>query len=389
MTRARFAALVATIAVTLAGCGASHSAGRHSAGRYSPAPAHAGKRAADTAPAGPHPDLGQFAGYDWHGDARSVHAVWTVPRLRPGSVTGEAATWIGVEAPGSTGHAPFVQVGVNEGNTAGPGPPFYYAFYSTTKLHFHPAHLFDVLPGDEISATLRRSGARWQIVILDRTSSRYRRLSAVQGAGRMFNEAQYTQEDVTNARTRQPLPYPSLSPVRFAEVSVDGQPPRAARLDASWLTEADGYLAPGPLRDGAFSLSHRTIGIADDRYLQAAAAQESVTYGAMTSLLRWASGGATGPALVAARRFTGVLRKTIAALGSARWPANARPEISAMRADARRLTGLLGAIRAVGAGERLPWAQHLSQLVKALGRDGRAAQRTLRLPAAATLPPTG
>jgi Peptidase A4 family len=384
MTRARFAAMVATMAVTLAGCGASHHAGRHTS-----APAHAGARAADTAPTGPHPDLGPFAGYDWYGDARSVHAAWTVPRLRPGSVTGEAATWIGVEAAGSTGHAPFVQVGVNEGNTAGPDPPFYYAFYSTTKLRFHPVHLFDVLPGDDISATLRRSGARWQIVILDRTSSRERRLSTVQGAGRRFNEAQYTQEDVTSARTHQPLPYPSLSPVRIAEVSVDGNRPRAARLDPSWLTEPDGYLAPGPLRDGAFRLSHRTLGIAGVRYLQAMAAQEGVTYGAMTSLLRWASGGATGPAVTAARRFTGGLRQTIAKLGSVRWPANARTEISAMREGAVRLTGLLAAIRAVGSGERLPWAQRLSRLVVALGHDARAAGRALRLPAAATIPPTG
>jgi len=384
MTRARFAAMVATIALTLAGCGGSHNAGRRSS-----APTHAGTRAADSAPTGSHPDLGPFAGYAWHGDARSVHAAWTVPRLRPGSVTGEAATWIGVEAPGSTGDAPFVQVGVNEGNTAGPGPPFYYAFYSTTKLHFHPVHLFDVLPGDEISATLRRSGARWQIVILDLTSSRERRLSAVQGAGRVFNEAQYTQEDVTSARTNQPFPYPSLSPVRFTEVSVDGKTPRAARLDSSWLTEANGYLAPGPMRGGAFRLSHRTISIAAVRYLQAIAAQDGATYGAMTSLLRWASGGATRPAVAAARRFAGVLRQTIAKLGTVRWPANARAKISAIRDDARRLCGLLATIRAVRPGGRLPWAQRLTRLVGALGSDGQAARRALRLPDAATLPPTG
>jgi hypothetical protein len=256
MTRAGAMAVTVCIAVTLAGCGASHAPPRHDTGPATTATIGRGTPAADTAGGALHPNLGPFAGYAWNGDVDSAQADWAVPRLLPSSVRGEAATWIGAEAPGPGEAAPFVQVGVNEGDADAAGAAFYYAFYSTTKLHFHPVHLFDVSPGDQISAALRRHGARWQITFTDSTAGRQRQLSVAEGAGRRFNEAQYTQEDVTDARTGRPFPYPSLSPVRFTAVAADGMTPPPARLTASWLTEADGYLAPGPLHDGGFTLAH-------------------------------------------------------------------------------------------------------------------------------------
>ena len=165
MTRAGAVAVMVGIAVTLAGCGGSPASHRHDAGPATTSTTGTRTSAADTAAGALHPDLGPFAGYTWNGDVNSAHADWTVPRLLPSSAQGEAATWIGAEAPGPRRGAPFVQVGVNEGDTDGAGAAFYYAFYSTTRLHFHPVHLFGVRPEDEISATLRRSGASWQINI--------------------------------------------------------------------------------------------------------------------------------------------------------------------------------------------------------------------------------
>ena len=66
-----------------------------------------------------HPDLGPFAGYEWSVNVRSVHADWTVPHVTAGSPAGQAAAWVGAEAPGASGRAPFVQVGVHEGNSGG------------------------------------------------------------------------------------------------------------------------------------------------------------------------------------------------------------------------------------------------------------------------------
>ena len=143
MTRAGAVAVMVGIAVTLAGCGGSPASHRHDAGPATTSTTGTRTSAADTAAGALHPDLGPFAGYTWNGDVNSAHADWTVPRLLPSSVRGEAANWIGAEAPGPRRGAPFVQVGVNEGDTDGAGAAFYYAFYSTTKLHFHPVHLFD------------------------------------------------------------------------------------------------------------------------------------------------------------------------------------------------------------------------------------------------------
>ncbi len=211
-------------------------------------------------------------------------------------------------------------MGVNEGNTDGGSSPFYYAFYSTTKLHFHPVHLFDVSPGDQVSATLRRRGARWQIEFVDRTAGRQRRCRRTKGPDERFNEAQYTQEDVTDARTNRPFPYPSLSASPLHQITANGVTPPPRQLTSSWLTEADGYLAPGPLRGDAFTLSHTQMTTAGYRYLRAIAAQDGATATAFPQLLRWAQGEPAPRAVAAAHRFSTVLRVTVGALSDERWP---------------------------------------------------------------------
>jgi hypothetical protein len=377
MTDVRAVALIVGIAVTLAGCGSSPGPQPHDAD------------AATGAAAALHPDLGPFAGYVWSGDVDSAHAGWTVPRVLPGAVPGEAATWIGAEAPGPSRGAPFVQVGVNEGNTDGGSSPFYYAFYSTTTLHFHPVHLFDVSPGDHVSATLRRRGARWQIAFVDRTAGHQRQLAVAEGAGRRFNEAQYTQEDVTDVRTGRPFPYPNLSPVRFSAVTANGVAPRPAELDESWLTEANGYLVPAPLHGGAFTLAHTQMTRAGYRYLRAIAAQDDTTATAIPQLLRWAQREPAPRAAVAARHFAGVLRATVGALGNARWPPGARANVAALRSHARALIALLSRIPHVAAAARTAWAVRLERLAEAVGRDGHAARRALRLPSPTVPAATG
>jgi Peptidase A4 family len=372
MTGIRVVAVVAGIAMALAGCGGSAGSSRHEQRRAT--------TSATGAAAALHPDLGPFAGYVWRGDVASAHADWTVPRVLPGSVVGEAATWVGAEAPGPQRAAPFVQIGVNEGNTDGGSPPFYYAFYSTTTLHFHPVHLFDVSPGDQVSATLHQHGGQWQIAFVDRTLGRQRQLAVTEGAGTRFNEAQFTQEDVTDARTSRPFPYPALSPVRFTAVAANGVAPRPAQLTSNWLTEAGGYLAPGPLRDDAFMLSHTRMTTAGYRYLRAIAAQDGATATAFPQLLRWAQGEPAPRAVPAARHFSSVLRVTVGALGDERWPQGARAKVAALRVHARALIALLSRIPSVTAVGRAAWAVRFGRLAELVGADGQAARRALRLP---------
>jgi Peptidase A4 family len=375
MTGIRAVAVVVGIAVMLAGCGGSTAANSDVA---DPVTTSAGAF---------HPDLGPFAGYVWTGDVNSAHAGWTVPRVLPGSIRGEAATWVGAEAPGPSRAAPFVQVGVNEGNTSGGGPPFYYAFYSTTNLHFHPVHLFDVSPGDQVSATLRRRGADWQIGFVDRTAGRQRQLAVVEGAGRRFNEAQYTQEDVTDARTSRPFPYPNLSPVRLTGVAANGAAPQPGELTVSWLTEADGYLAPGPMRGGAFALAHAQMTAAGFWYLRTIAAQDDATATATPQLMRWAQGVSAPRAPAAAHHFVSVLRTTVETLSDRRWPLGARAQVTALRSHTRALIGLLSRIPDVSTAGRTAWAVRYERLAETIGTDGQRARRALRLPS--PMVPTG
>ena len=377
MTRGRAVAVTVCVAATLAGCGATHPSHRQGRSSSDRTPTGSTTRG-DTNAAAPHPDLGPFAGYVWNGDVQSDHADWTVPRLLPSSARGEAATWIGAEAPGPTRGAPFIQVGVNEGDTG--GAPFYYAFYSTTQLRFHPVKLFDVSPGDQISATLRRLGARWQIELIDRSIGRQRQLSVAEGAGREFNEAQYTQEDVTDARTRRPFPYPSLSPIRFTALAANGVAPRPARLTSNWLTETDGYLAPGPLQGGGFALVHARLTASGLRYLHAIAAQDTATATAIAQLLSWAQGGRARPARFAARALAKVLTATVKTLDNGRWPAAARPAVSVLRAGDRALIALLSTLKTMPITRRFAWTERLDQLANTVGADGQRARRALRLP---------
>jgi hypothetical protein len=371
MTHISGVAVIAGIAAMLAGCGGSPGSQPHDADRAT--------MSATRAAAALHPDLGPFAGFMWSGDVDSAHAGWTVPRVLAGSVAGEAATWIGAEAPGPSRGAPFVQAGVNEGNTGG-GSPFYYAFYSTTKLHFHPVHLFDVSPGDQVSATLGRLGTSWQIDFVDRSLGRERTLRVAEGAGRHFNEAQYSQEDVTDARTGRPFPYPSLSPVRFTGVTANGVAPRPGQLSSSWLTEADGYLAPGPLRGDAFTLSHTQMTAAGSRYLRAIAAQDGATATAFPQLLRWAQGKPAPRAAAAAHHFSIALQVTVGALRAGRWPSSARARVTALRSHARALIALLSRIPHPTALARAAWVGRFARLAVLVGSDAQAARRALRLP---------
>ena len=131
MTGIRAVAVIVCIAVTLAGCGGSPATTRTTHTDRPRRPARRAPRCTRTWVRSP---------------ATCGPATWTAStptgpcracsRVRP---AGEAATWIGAEAPGPRRGAPFVQVGVNEGNTDAGSRPFYYAFYSTTSCTSTPS----------------------------------------------------------------------------------------------------------------------------------------------------------------------------------------------------------------------------------------------------------
>jgi hypothetical protein len=116
------------------------------------------------------------------------------------------------------------------------------------------------------------------------------------------------------------------------------------------------------------------------RYVRAIAAQNNASATAIDQLLRWAQGGPTRPATVEARRFEGLLRTTVSALGGERWPAAGQPAIAALRTHARRLIALISTIEPATPSGRGAWAEHFYRLVEMVGSDGQGVRRALRLP---------
>lgn len=200
-----------------------------------------------------------FAGYTWSGHVTAVRGSWTVPRIRRGSPPGVAATWIGAQAPGVPG--PFIQIGTTEQYTlttaARDGLPshLYFAFWSDVARHFHPIVLFPVASGDDLSASMSLAHGKWTLAIVDETSGESAQLTTTNEARASFNQAQWTQEDVTDGKTKQPFPYPQLSPVAFRRLAVNGQIPIGAALSPQSLSEHASSVVPGSLEHDSFALT--------------------------------------------------------------------------------------------------------------------------------------
>jgi hypothetical protein len=205
-----------------------------------------------------------FAGYVWTGQVTSVRGGWTVPTVRPHSPTGIAATWIGAEAPGGS-NAPFIQIGTNEAllppdlkQAQLPGSlRVYYAFWSDVVHHFHPVILFQVSPGDSLSATMSLIDGVWTLAISDHTSGSSARLTTRDETHAAFNEALWTQEDVTNGKTNKPFSYPHLTTVAFSGLSVNGQRASAVNLTTQVLSERGTTVTPSPISNDGFTLAQR------------------------------------------------------------------------------------------------------------------------------------
>ncbi len=115
--------------------------------------------------------FGPDAGYLWVGRVRSLAASWSVPGVASGSSLGRASTWVAAQAPS-----------------------------------LHGQGLFEVNPGDEISASLTLNRQRWTVQIRDTTSGAKPRFSTSEDAQASFNRAEWLQENAINNGAK---PYPS------------------------------------------------------------------------------------------------------------------------------------------------------------------------------------
>jgi hypothetical protein len=258
----------------------------------------------------PRVGLGAFAGYVWEsGSVSSISASWVVPRLTRHSSLGRAGTWIGAQAPGGN-NAAFIQIGTNEERHAAVGN-MYYAFWADTADGFHPQWLWPVGRGDRIEARMTLANGRWHLMIKDARGDDESNFTTAQEANGAFNQAEWLQEDITKYGTTL-FPYPSLSRVHFAHLTVNGAPPEAAALYSQWMSAArHPYLAPTAVDDDAFSLGAATLSPAAAKYLSIVDPMDNADYNFYDELDAWSAEKSSVPSQFTVRLASATIRVTL------------------------------------------------------------------------------
>jgi hypothetical protein len=324
--------------------------------------------------------FGKFAGYVWRGHVGSVRASWSIPGVRPGSV-GRAGTWIGAQAPGAPG--PFIQIGTNEESfhpfPLMPSVTAYYAFWSDATNHFHPRFLFRVKPGDDVSASLALVSGQWRLAIVDETSGATARFSTEEEAGASFNLAEWLQEDVTDAATGKPFPYPRLTDLRFRRLAVNSATPAYADLYSQWMSANGANWAPSQLHRDSFALRRATVSSIGAKYLQIAAEEDMATKVFVAQMAGWTATTPGSQIAAACSTFAAALRKSLHALVGTRWPPRAQRQIHSLVRSTRALLTLLQSTSSASPANRA-WTSTWARDSTALGLAAHLIRRALKIP---------
>ena len=277
--------------------------------------------------------FGKFAGYAWQGHVASVQASWTVPTVAGGSQPGAAATWIGAQAHGDP--ASFIQIGTNEYRRKRPADENrYFTFWSDTTHHFRGQFLFTVTPGDSLSASLTLARKRWGLSIVDHSTGAKARFSTAQEADGAFDEAEWTQEDVSDA-ARGAEPYPQLTGVGFRRIAVNDSAPTYASVYSTWMSVNGGNWAPSPLHDDSFTLRQMRLTASGARYLSIVSPANVANQGLAELLERWTTKTPFSQIASDSTRFETALRRSDTALASVRWPQDVAGMVRALIRDTK------------------------------------------------------
>jgi hypothetical protein len=291
--------------------------------------------------------FGPFAGYVWRGPVRQVSAVIVVPRIEDLSPSGTAGTWIGAEAPapGSTAlSAPFFQVGVNEMRVTSsstrtygkiPDGDYYYAFWSSAKLGFHPRSLFQVKSGDPVRVSMTLGDGRWRIVAKDETSDTTRSFTVPAGGATYFNQAIWQQEDVSGSSYVQ-LPYPDLSDPKFTNLEVNSAEPRARALHMSWMSADVRTFGPTPVRANSFLVQPVRLSAASLHYQQTIRAEDDPAIAFDHDLDIWTKETKPRTIRIVSAGFARLLQSQVADFRSYGWPRKIRKLTSRLAVAIKR-----------------------------------------------------
>ena len=222
--------------------------------------------------------FGDFAGYVWSGDPKSVVGQWRIPTVF--GAGGFASTWIGVQSADGS----FVQVGINEELETS---NYDVAFWSDNLVHFHPQPVFDAVlsPGQLVKASIVASPRGWvvHLAVANRTTT-----FLVPLATDGFDQAEWTQEDPQSAGGAA-LPYPRVPSVLIDDARVNGRVPRLGLEDATWLSAQGHIYAPGKFANDSFTVrSMRTsFGFYQRQFLADVGPLNAVVDRSDTAAINW------------------------------------------------------------------------------------------------------
>jgi len=205
------------------------------------------------------PDTG-FAGYNALAFVNDVSARWRVPRILPGSPTGDAATWIGSQNVGQP--IDFAQVGTVEDVGSGflgqssARSARYSGFWSDSAVDYRPQLMGAVAPGDEVEAEMTRHPTGWVLRLSDLTAGWTHVAEPSMPVPQGAQVASWIEEDPSPAvMSGADLPYPKMDSVTFEDMRLNGRVPPLSVEDGEVLLSPNGvYLVPSPVVDGRFSV---------------------------------------------------------------------------------------------------------------------------------------
>ena len=189
---------------------APHARSAHSAIKFAPARIGGTAKARVVAKTGYN-----INGYNWSGAAAtgsgfsSVSANWAEPYVTCNSTNDLMAPWVGIDGYGSSS---VEQTGV--ATDCSSGSPVYQAWYE--MYPDAPVYYGDhVAPGDQISASVSRSGTSYTLTLSDNSQGWTQ--TTTQSLGASNASAEVIMESPTGA-------YPNFGSVNFSGASIDGSP---------------------------------------------------------------------------------------------------------------------------------------------------------------------
>lgn len=340
----------------------------------------------------------KFAGY-YLPERRvtQISARWTVPQIDPGVNQGEASTWVGIQV----GSRAFIQIGTDE--RPEPSLPDYYeAFWSSTKLQFHPYQVLAVSAGDAVEAAISHTRNGWRLYFRDLTSGRSADFVISYAKDTHFDLGEWSQEDSSVACTISP--FPEMSTVTFKDLRLDDRIPRVPYRDATVLEAPNGDLVPTRVRHDGFSLfppsgirhtyllATTPFNIALEDFVGDVGSVNGVgasLLGSRTHLTSLVEKGFNLAAITGADAAMTAARRLRHALRADQWPPTARAFADLL---AQRLTSEIAALASTVGGHTRSGSWTLTELVSP-GEETMAAASQLRRaiglpPAQTVLAPT-